>query len=392
MPMQWQGDFTLQRFRATLAKKHLMHPDLEPAYMERYRPDLGESSIVRRPLSASASALDNNVSPGNTWRLRTSASLSASGGLGKSSSVPSLGVRRADCAPASTTPSPGFPGGRQGLPKGPHAASTGSLRIAEPASPTAASDDPKAREKEMNVEAWNRKLWTSMKSAEYLIQQYLILARDDPANATSLRNVLLPGVQKALSQGAKLDWQNDEWDGATLIIKFARTGCLEAVMWLLERGADHTIVDYSGRGVLHWAAMDGRGDLVEFLLQNVLQRGLKIDDPDGGGDSPLHLAAYHGNLSAVRLLVRHGADPLLQNQNGYTAVELASVRRKWHVANYLSDFRLHEQDKAKDKEAKDETKYRLNEFVRVCDASRATRLRQVAPPPKKKADPKKKPK
>jgi len=276
------------------------------------------------------------------------------------------------------------------LPKGPHAASAGSLRVADisaPTSPTAASDDPKAREKELNAEAWSRKLWTCAKAAEHLISQSLILARDDPANAVTPGKIQAPGIQKALSQGAKLDWQNDEWDGATLLIKSARTGSLELVMFLIERGADHTLVDNSGRGVLHWAAIDGRADLMEFLLQTVLQRGLKIDEPDGGGDSPLHLAAFHGNLPAVRLLVRHGADPVFANASGFTAVELATVRRKWHIANYLSDFRLHEQDKAKD-----EKEYKLREFVRSCDISRADRLKQVAPPAKKKADPKKKPK
>lgn len=261
--------------------------------------------------------------------------------------------------------------------------------MAAPASPTAASDDPKAREKELAAEVWSRKLWTAAKSAEYLLSQYLILARDDPANAGAIGKTPCPGIQNCLSKGAKLDWQNDEWDGCTLLIKSARTGSLELVMWLIERGADHTLVDNSGRGVLHWAAVDGRADLVEFLLQNVLQRGLKIDDPDNGGDSPLHLAAFHGNLPAVRLLVRHGADPSFQNAGGYTAIELATVRRKWHIANYLSDFRSHEKDKAKD-----EKEYKLREFVysRECDMSRSNRLKQVAPPAKKKADPKKKPK
>jgi len=71
---------------------------------------------------------------------------------------------------------------------------------------------------------------------------------------------------------------------------------------------------------------------------------------DNGGDQPLHLAAYHGHLPVVRLLIRAGADPSQANDAGYTPIELATGRRYWSVARYLGEFRTHEADKEIGKE------------------------------------------
>jgi len=42
------------------------------------------------------------------------------------------------------------------------------------------------------------------------------------------------------------------------------------------------------------------------------------------GDTPLHVAASHGHLEIINLLLEHNADVTLKNNNGITAQELAS--------------------------------------------------------------------
>ena len=49
----------------------------------------------------------------------------------------------------------------------------------------------------------------------------------------------------------------------TLLLKGVRTGSLDLVMWCLSFGADATLVDKSGRGVLHWAAPATHAESVE---------------------------------------------------------------------------------------------------------------------------------
>jgi len=42
------------------------------------------------------------------------------------------------------------------------------------------------------------------------------------------------------------------------------------------------------------------------------------------GDTPLHVAASHGHLEIINLLLEHNADITLKNNDGVTAQELAS--------------------------------------------------------------------
>lgn len=42
------------------------------------------------------------------------------------------------------------------------------------------------------------------------------------------------------------------------------------------------------------------------------------------GDTPLHVAASHGHLEMINLLLEHNADTTLKNNDGFTAEELSS--------------------------------------------------------------------
>merc|ERR1711963_808167 len=100
------------------------------------------------------------------------------------------------------------------------------------------------------------------------------------------------------------------------------------------------------------------------LLMNIPDPQLQV--PDNGGDTPLHLAAYHGHLPIIRLLIRQKekVDPSLPNALGYDAVELAKAKRMWHIAHYLSEQKHQEED------AKDED-FQVRKLVRPCNLGRA---------------------
>merc|ERR1719161_2130683 len=149
----------------------------------------------------------------------------------------------------------------------------------------------------------------------------MALRKDDPT--VNIKTAVCPGIQKAIKGGAKLDWRNDEWDGGTLLLKAVRTNSLSLAEYVLAIGADPTVVDKSGRGVFHWAAIDGNPAMMELLLGSIAEPQLQV--PDNGGDAPLHLAAYHGHLPIIRLLIRHNVDPEQPNALNYTATDLAEA-------------------------------------------------------------------
>jgi peptidoglycan/LPS O-acetylase OafA/YrhL len=80
---------------------------------------------------------------------------------------------------------------------------------------------------------------------------------------------------------------------------------------------------------LAWATM--RGD--PGIVAAVLDAGGDPDQRDGGGNTPLHQAAYFGRDAAARLLVARGADPTATNAVGRMPAAMMSL-----PADLVSEF------------------------------------------------------
>lgn len=70
-------------------------------------------------------------------------------------------------------------------------------------------------------------------------------------------------------------------------------------------------------------------------LARLLGMGLVPNLRDGKGDSLLMLAAYHGHVDAVRVLLEHGADASLANDRGQTPLGGAAFKGDIAVATAL---------------------------------------------------------
>jgi len=69
------------------------------------------------------------------------------------------------------------------------------------------------------------------------------------------------------------------------------------------------------------AAAKGDADEIAALIA----RGAKVDQRDGYGRTPLHVAAYGGHHGAMRALVAAGADPNALERDRYDIVTIAAV-------------------------------------------------------------------
>lgn len=166
---------------------------------------------------------------------------------------------------------------------------------------------------------------------------FVAIKRDD---ARTIQNLLsrgfdpnirdphgLPGLYLAMREPslkaaqALIDWPKTDIEartehGENALMIAALTGELDIVQRLLGKGAE---VNKPGWTPLHYAATHGH--LV--IMQLLLDKHAYIDAESPNGTTPLMMAALYGTPEAVRLLLDAGADPLLKNQLGLTAIDMA---------------------------------------------------------------------
>ena len=94
-----------------------------------------------------------------------------------------------------------------------------------------------------------------------------------------------------------------------------RSRCLEAMAFLLARGARIDADPYRGTGLL-WATVKSGVDAVRWLLDHgadVNRRATFGGPGHGQGVTALHLAAQGGHLEVARLLIERGADTAVKD-------------------------------------------------------------------------------
>ena len=111
----------------------------------------------------------------------------------------------------------------------------------------------------------------------------------------------------------------------------ALKGHLELVRQLIGRDAD---VNKPGWTALHYAATNGHVAVMQLLLDHHAY----IDAESPNGTTPLMMAAQYGSPGAVKLLLEAGADPLLKNQLGLTAIDFAQRANRKDSADLIAAF------------------------------------------------------
>ncbi|GFU87798.1 hypothetical protein TNCV_849821 [Trichonephila clavipes] len=112
----------------------------------------------------------------------------------------------------------------------------------------------------------------------------------------------------------------------------------EAVEFLERRGASEVSigfinqVDNHGRTLLHYAACEGRSEVVKFLVNNGANPRIK-----NTFRQPIHIAAREGHVNVVRLFLLEGKgiDINEANQSGYTPLHYAAYYDKLAMVQFL---------------------------------------------------------
>lgn len=128
-----------------------------------------------------------------------------------------------------------------------------------------------------------------------------------------------------------------------------RNGLVYIADFLLAHGADPALRDSQSYHALHLAVHSLNITLVVYVLLRAEEYGIHVDDADAIGCTPLHWAAYQGDVLSVRALLRFGADAGRVDQLLMTPLHWAFMRGYKLVLAALvhSDLR-HKNSKGKD--------------------------------------------
>lgn len=138
-----------------------------------------------------------------------------------------------------------------------------------------------------------------------------------------------PKVARALIDWPKTDVEARSAEDESPLMMAALKGQLELARLLIARGAD---VNKPGWAPLHYAATHGHLALMQLLLDEHAY----IDAESPNGSTPLMMAAHYGSREAVQLLLEAGADPLLKNRLGLSAIDFALRANRRDMADLIA--------------------------------------------------------
>jgi len=138
-----------------------------------------------------------------------------------------------------------------------------------------------------------------------------------------------PGLHLAR---AELDDFTEFMEPDEELLEAAAGGDVRKVRRLLELGIFiDTRDEYDERTPLHLSAYYGRVSVVRLLLEY----GADVEATDSDGCTPLHLAAFKGHLSVVKLLLEYGADVDAIDNDGGTPLHLAAANGHKDIVELL---------------------------------------------------------
>jgi ankyrin repeat protein len=130
-------------------------------------------------------------------------------------------------------------------------------------------------------------------------------------------------------------WNSTDADGSTCVHYAALFGHPEALFWLWTScNCDFSAVNVHKMSPLHFAAWRGEVKSIGFLVE----QGCGVNAKNDRGSSPLHLAASRPVLSVVIKLLSLGADPTLEDNSGRIPYDCACESHYVHIQQVLLDY------------------------------------------------------
>jgi ankyrin repeat protein len=119
----------------------------------------------------------------------------------------------------------------------------------------------------------------------------------------------------------------------SLLYHAATSGSVEIAKILLENGCDPNVKNSNGYTPLHAASLYSFDKVVKALLDY----HAKVDEEDNFGNTPLMEAVFNfkNNMTGIKLLIDHGANPNHKNRSNISPLGLAVNSKKSEIVDFL---------------------------------------------------------
>jgi len=109
----------------------------------------------------------------------------------------------------------------------------------------------------------------------------------------------------------------------TPFILAAYYGHTQALEALLQAGADACTIDKKGNNAFMGVAFKGHDQVAKWLLENT---GCNVNHQNYAGQTALMMASLFGREEMIKLLLEHGANKDLVDNQGNTSIKLAQAQ------------------------------------------------------------------
>ena len=115
---------------------------------------------------------------------------------------------------------------------------------------------------------------------------------------------------------------------------FSKNGDLQAIKALnIKDQTVFNVQNENGYTPLMLAAYYNKTDIISYLLEN--KAAINASSPYG---TALMAAVFKGHKQAVLLLLQHGADPNIPDENKATALQMSALFNHNDIAKYLLEY------------------------------------------------------
>lgn len=154
-------------------------------------------------------------------------------------------------------------------------------------------------------------------------------------------SILMKAIENSREQMAMLlirlgaDVHLRDNSGWSCLMEAALMGFKEVVQLILTKNPDISIQSDDGQNVLSTAVESGQSEIIKILIEYNPQ--FDINEKFGEGWTLLMIAAQNGYLSETQYLLKKGANPLLTDNKGWTALNHAEAEGHSRAINLLKE-------------------------------------------------------